>query len=225
MNEQNEHIRVVIADDHPIVRNGLRLMLGTSEGFELAGEATDGASAVRLVAEQQPQVVLMDLRMPGMSGLEAIERIRQEWPQVAVIILTTYNEDDLMIRGLQAGAHGYLLKDTDLDVLLQAIRTAARGEIVMQPDIMERILSHAARAATPAPARPRGPFDLTARERDVLAGVARGERSKEIALRLGISERTVGAYLATIFTKLGVDSRASAVAVAIERGLLARSQM
>lgn len=225
MNEQSERIRVVIADDHPIVRNGLRLMLGTNEGFELVGEATDGASAVRLVAEQQPQVVLMDLRMPGMSGLEAIEHIRQEWPQVAIIILTTYNEDDLMIRGLQAGARGYLLKDTDLDILLQAIRTAARGEIVMQPDIMERILSRAARAATPAPARPRGPFDLTARERDVLAGVARGERSKEIALRLGISERTVGAYLATIFTKLGVDSRASAVAVAIERGLLTRSQM
>lgn len=227
MSEQKERIRVVIADDHPIVRTGLRLMLGTNEGFELVGEAADGAEALRLVEELQPQVVLMDLRMPGMDGIEALEHLRRQWPQVAVIILTTYNEDHLMIRGMQAGARGYLLKDADLEVLLQAIRTAARGEMAIQPEVMERILSYAAQASTTpraATSRSRNALDLTEREREVLAGVARGERSKEIAVRLGITERTVGAYLTTIYNKLGVDSRASAVAVAMERGLLPRQQ-
>src|SRR5207245_1757053 len=155
----------------------------TSADFTLVGVATDGATAVRLVAEAQPDVVLMDLRMPGMDGLAAITQIRQRWPKVAVIILTTYNEDDLMIRGLQAGARGYLLKDTSLDTLLQAVRTAARGEMLVQPEIMARILAHAAPAAN---ARSRTTLaDLTERERDVLAGAARGERSKEIAARLG----------------------------------------
>ncbi len=206
MNEQQERIRVIIADDHPIVRTGLRLMLGTNAGFELVGEAADGAEALRLVEEQQPHVVLMDLRMPGMDGIEALEHLRRQWPQVAVIILTTYNEDHLMIRGMQAGARGYLLKDADLEVLLQAIRTAARGEMAIQPEVMERILSYAAQASTTpraASSRSRNSLDLTEREREVLAGVARGERSKEIAVHLGITERTVGAYLTTIYNKTG----------------------
>jgi two-component system, NarL family, response regulator YdfI len=216
-------IRVVIADDHLVVRTGLRLMLGTSEEFALVGEAADGAEAVALVERLQPDVVLMDLRMPGMDGLEAIAHIRERWPDRALVILTTYNEDELMIRGLQAGARGYLLKDCTLETLLQALRSAAHGEMLVQPEVMARILSHAARAVGPAgPAPARGPLDLTEREREVLAGVARGERSKEIAARLGISERTVGSYLNNIFAKLGVDSRASAVAVAMERGLLPR---
>jgi NarL family two-component system response regulator YdfI len=129
-----------------------------------------------------------------------------------------------MIQGLQAGACGYLLKDCSLETLVLAIRTAARGEMLVPPEIMTRILARAAQAVS-LPARAassRGPLDLTEREREVLAGVARGERSKEIAVRLGISERTVGSYLNNIFTKLGVDSRASAVAVAMERGLLPR---
>ena len=217
----NEPVRVVIADDHLVVRTGLRLMLGTSDEFVLVGEATDGAEAVALVEQLQPDVVLMDLRMPGMDGLEAIAQIHTRWPDMAVVILTTYNEDELLIRGIRAGARGYLLKDCTLETLLQAVRSAARGELLVPPDLMTRILSHAARAVGPAPAaQERGPLDLTAREREVLAGVARGERSKEIAVRLGISERTVGSYLNSIFAKLGVDSRAAAVAVAMERGLL-----
>jgi NarL family two-component system response regulator YdfI len=216
-------IRVVIADDHPIVREGLRMILEKAEDCELVGEATDGAKAIQLVDEVQPDVVLMDLRMPGMDGLEALRRIRQAWPQRAVLILTNYNEDDLMIRGLRAGAHGYLLKDTDLESLLQAIRTAARGETVVQPEIMERVLSLAAQAfSPPRSAQRQKNQDLTEREREILARVARGERSKEIAAHLGLTERTIGAYLTTIYTKLGVDSRASAVAVAIGRGLLPR---
>jgi NarL family two-component system response regulator YdfI len=138
---------------------------------------------------------------------------------MAVVVLTTYNEDDLMIQGLQAGACGFLLKDCSLETLVQAIRSAARGQMLVPPEIMARTLAHAARTISPArAAAPRSPLELT--EREVLAGVARGERSKEIALRLGISERTVGSYLNNVFTKLGVDSRASAVVVAMERGLL-----
>jgi NarL family two-component system response regulator YdfI len=142
---------------------------------------------------------------------------------VAVVILTTYNEDNLMILGLQAGACGYLLKDCTLETLLDAVRAAARGEMIVPPDIMQRILSHAARDTSSAGrSSEHRPFDLTQREREVLEGVARGERSKEIATRLGISDRTVGSYLNSIYAKLGVDSRASAVAVAMERGLLPR---
>jgi NarL family two-component system response regulator YdfI len=213
----SDRIRVLIADDHPIVRTGLRLMLNLHATFELVGEAVDGASAVRLTGELCPHVVLMDLRMPGMDGISALEHIRQEWPQVAVIILTTYNEDELVIRGLRAGAKGYLLKDAEVEVLLQAIERVARGETLIQPEVMERILLHAERAvSTPSPQQPA----LTQRELDVLAGVARGERTKEIARRLGVSERTAWAYLTSIYNKLGVDSRASAVALAMERGLL-----
>lgn len=214
-------IRVVIADDHLVVRTGLRLMLGTSEDFTLVGEAADGAEAVALVEQLRPDVVLMDLRMPGMDGLKAIGHIHERYPEMAIVILTTYNEDTLMIRGLQAGARGYLLKDCTLEMLLEALRSAARGDMLVQPDVMARILSHAARSVNPGTSpQARGLLDLTEREREVLMGVARGERSKEIAVHLGISERTVGSYLNNIFAKLGVDSRASAVAVAMERGLL-----
>jgi len=206
-------IRVLIADDHLIIREGLRLILETADGIELVGEATDGAEAVRLARELSPDVILMDLRMPNMDGLTAIERLRSEQPQVAVVILTTYNEDDLMLRGLRAGARGYLLKDTDRETLFNTIRAAARGETLLKPEIMARLLSQ-------PETRPHGDLDLTDRELEVLAAVARGERSKEIAARLGITERTVKAHLASIYNKLGVDSRAAAVAVASQRGLL-----
>jgi NarL family two-component system response regulator YdfI len=211
-------IRILIADDHLIIREGLRLILETEDGFELVGEASDGAEALRLTAEVQPDVILMDLRMPGMDGLTAIEHLRVEQPHVAVVILTTFNEDELMRRGLRAGARGYLLKDTDRQTLFNNIRAAARGETLLKPEILARLLaqigSHAA-----APASPTGP-ELTEREREVLAAVGRGDRSKEIALHLGITERTVKAHLASIYSKLGVDSRAAAIAVAAQRGWL-----
>lgn len=217
-------IRVLVADDHLIIRQGLRLILETAEDFELLGEAADGAEAVRLAGSLQPDVILMDLRMPGMDGLTAIERLRVEQPQIAVVILTTFNEDELMMRGLRAGARGFLLKDTDRETLFHAIRAAARGETLLRPEIMARLL---AAAQTPsAPERGRagrtaeGSPALTERECEVLAGVARGERSKEIAGRLGITERTVKAHLDSIYNKLGVDSRAAAVSVALQRGLI-----
>ncbi|HLW00198.1 MAG TPA: response regulator transcription factor [Ktedonobacterales bacterium] len=215
-------LSLLIVDDHQLVRWGIRTFLATQTDISVLGEAASGEEALQLAAELQPQVVLMDLRMPGMGGVEAIKHIHQRWPEMAVVVLTTYNEDDLMIQGLQAGACGYLLKDCSLETLVQAIRAAARGEMLVPPEVMARILARAAQAGAPMRAAPRGPLDLTEREREVLAGVARGERSKEIAVHLGISERTVGSYLNNVFTKLGVDSRASAVAVAMERGLLPR---
>jgi NarL family two-component system response regulator YdfI len=209
-------IRILVADDHLIIRQGLRLILETEPGFELVGEAADGAEAVRLCAALQPSVVLMDLRMPGMDGLTAIERLQDEQPQVAVIILTTFNEDDLMLRGMQAGAKGYLLKDTDRETLFNSVRAAARGETLLKPDIMARLLARAGTGKTPV----NDGIDLTERELEVLRWVAQGERSKEIAVRLEISERTVKAHLASIYSKWGVDSRAAAIAIAAQKGLL-----
>ena len=220
----SKNIRVVVVDDHPVVREGLRMMLEEmTEGFELVSEATDGETAVRLVGEAQPDVVLMDVRMPGMDGLEALERIRRQWPQIAVLILTTYNEDELMIRGLQAGAAGYLLKDCSSETLLSAIRTAARGEMIVQPETLTRLLSYAARGVSPSKTgTTHEEFDLTEREREILTAVAQGKRGKEIAAQLHIADRTVRAHLTNIYAKLGVDSRTSAVAMAFERGLLPR---
>jgi NarL family two-component system response regulator YdfI len=212
----NAPIRILVADDHLIIRQGLRLILETQEGFEIVGEAADGAEAVRLCAELHPEVVLMDLRMPGMDGLTAIERLRTEQPSIAVVILTTFNEDDLMMHGLRMGAKGYLLKDTDRETLFNTIRAASRGETLLRPEIMARVLAQGKATSVPISI----PADLTERELEVLRGVAQGERSKEIAFRLGITERTVKAHLASIYNRLGVDSRAAAIAVAAQRGIL-----
>lgn len=213
-------IRILIADDHAVVRQGLKMFLGLDEEFDIIGEATNGAEAVNLARDLQPDVVLMDLRMPGMDGLTAIRRLAESQPEIAVLILTTYDEDDLMLQGLQAGARGFLLKDTSRAALLDAIRAAARGQTLLSPAVMQRILAHAA-APAPAPAAaPPGPLDLTERELEVLRAAAQGQRSKEIAADLGISERTVKAHLASIYNKFGVDSRPAAIAVAAQKGLL-----
>lgn len=212
-------IRLLIADDHLIIRQGLRLILETEDDFEIVAEANDGAEAVRLCAEYNPDVVLMDLRMPGMDGLTAIERLRVQQPEIAVVILTTFNEDELMLRGLQAGARGYLLKDTDRVALFDTIRAAARGETLLKPEIMARVLSLA--GGTGQAGKGSGStIELTEREQQVLEAVAHGERSKEVAYHLGISERTVKAHLASIYGKLGVDSRAAAISVAMQKGFL-----
>jgi len=214
----SDAIRLLIADDHLIVRQGLRLILETEDGFELVGEASDGAEAVQLAGELQPDVILMDLRMPGMDGLTAIERLAETQPEIAIVILTTFNEDDLMVRGLRAGAKGFLLKDTDRETLFDSIRAAARGETLLKPDVMARLL---AQTQSPIGAKPQPEtIDLTEREMEVLQAAAQGKTSKEIAFALGISERTVKAHLASIYQKLGVDSRAAAIAAAAGRGWL-----
>ena len=211
--------KILIADDHLIIRQGLRLILEIEEEFEIVAEASDGAEAVDLCAKHHPDVVLMDLRMPGMDGLTAIEKLRDTQPEIAVVILTTFNEDDLMLRGLQAGAHGYLLKDTDRAALFDTIRAAARGETLLKPEIMARVLSKARASQTSIP-KTDTTISLTERELEVLTAVARGDRSKEVAVQLGISERTVKAHLGNIYSKLGVDSRAAAINIAAQRGLL-----
>ena len=211
-------IKILIADDHLIIRQGLRLILETESDFELVGEASDGAEALGLCKKLKPDVILMDLRMPNMDGMTAIENLHKDQPEIAVVILTTFNEDELMLRGLQAGAHGYLLKDTDRSTLFATIRAAARGETLLKPDIMARVLSKVNSSSKRS--RSSESINLTEREQEVLESVARGERSKEIAAHLGISERTVKAHLASIYNKLGVDSRAAAVAVASQKGLL-----
>lgn len=216
----SELIRVLIADDHEVVREGIRLILAAESGFDVVGEASDGVEAVNLVREFKPDVVLMDLRMPRLDGLEALEQIQEEWPEVAVVILTTYDEDDLMLRGLRAGARGYLLKDTSRGTLFHTLRAAARGETLLIPEVIERVLAAPNARKTPGGKTADTGVALTDRERQVLSGVARGETSKMIAFDLGITERTVKAHLTSIFNKLGVDSRAAAVAVAIQNGLL-----
>ncbi|MCP5096642.1 MAG: response regulator transcription factor [Chloroflexi bacterium] len=216
-----ESIRVLIADDHMVVREGLQLILSTEPDFEVVGEAKEGATAVRLAGELQPDVVLMDLRMPGMGGLEAIGHIQQKWPSIAIVILTTYNEDDLMVRGLQAGAKSFLLKDTGRQMLFNTIRAAARGEALLPPEILARVLAHTTAAPKSNPRlKSSGTITLTDREHEVLLCVARGDRNKEIAFHLGVTQRTVKSHLTNIYNKLGVDSRAAAIAVAAQQGLL-----
>jgi len=219
----SHQVRVLIADDHEVVREGLRMILEAEDGFVVLGEAADGAQAVELAGRLEPDVVLMDLRMPKMDGLEAIERIRAAWPQIAIVILTTYNEDDLMLRGLRAGARGFLLKDTSRQTLFDSLRAAARGEALLLPEVVERILAGGAPPQPPG-RRPAVGSLLTARERTILDRVARGERNKEIAAALGITERTVKAHLSSIYNKLGVDSRAAAVATAGARGLSSKDE-
>ncbi len=217
----SDPIRILIADDHDVVRDGLRLILESEDGFVVVGEAANGAEAVQLCGELQPQVVLMDLRMPGMDGLTAIKHIGQQQPGINIVILTTYNEDALMIAGLRSGARSYLLKDTKRQVLFDTLRAASRGESLLSPEIIAKVVGRPGGTTTAAPkATAHSEIVLTDREQEVLVGVARGERSKEIAARLGITERTVKAHLASIYNKFSVDSRAAAIAVASQRGLL-----
>ena len=218
----SEPIRILIADDHDVVRDGLRLILESEDDFAVVGEAANGAEAVRLCGEVHPHVVLMDLRMPAMDGLTAIRHIRQQQPGINIVILTTYNEDALMIEGLRSGARSYLLKDTKRQVLFDTLRAASRGESLLSPEVIAKVVGQSGGVTPAAPKAAPGEIALTDREQEVLIGVARGERSKEIAARLGITERTVKAHLASIYNKFGVDSRAAAIAVASQRGLLPR---
>ena len=211
-------IRVMITDDHLIIREGLRLILETADDIEVVGEAVDGAECLELVLKLNPQVILMDLQMPRMDGITAITHLRKDFPEIAIVILTTYNEDDLMIKGLQSGARGYLLKDSSRESLLDAIHAAAKGETLLKPEILARVLAPQAQGKPEATTQIES--TLTERELEVLQLAAKGERNKEMAYKLGITERTVKAHLQSIYQKYGVDSRAAAVAVAAQKGLL-----
>ena len=203
-------IRVLIADDHPVVRSGLAGMLGVEPDLEVVGEAADGAAAVALARDLSPDLVLMDLRMPVLDGAAATARITDELPAVHVLVLTTYETDADILRAVEAGATGYLLKDTPRDQLVAGVRAAARGESALSPTVARRLVQQL-----------RGDDSrLTPRELEVLAGVARGLSNAAIGRELFITEATVKTHLLRAFGKLGVDDRTRAVTVAMERGIL-----
>lgn len=204
-------IRLIIADDHPVVRAGLQAMLAGQADFVLVGEAKTGEEAVELVERLHPDVVLMDLRMAHMDGIQATTRIKKRYAWVAILILTTYEANNDILRAIEAGAVGYLLKDTPKEQLFAAIRHAVQGKSVLAPEVAAKVLSH---IYTPHEAA------LSTREIEVLTLVARGASNKEVARQLHISEATVKSHLIRIFGKLGVTDRTAAVTVAIERGLL-----
>lgn len=216
-------IRVLIANDHPVICEGLRCMLSGTSEIKLVGCATSMPETIRMVGDWQPDVVLIDPHMQGHDGFRAIEMMRGEWPHIAIIILTVQRNEELMLRSLRTGVAAYLTLRIDRAGLLHALRTAVRGETLL---CLENLSSLLKQVATTLPKHDSAPLQkeagsvLTKREREILQRVAAGERNKEIAARLGISEPTVKSHLVAIYFKLGVDSRASAVAVAIERGLL-----
>ncbi|ADG75569.1 two component transcriptional regulator, LuxR family [Cellulomonas flavigena DSM 20109] len=205
------NLRVVVADDHPVVRSGIVAMLDLEPDLEVVGEAGDGERAVALAHELQPDVVLMDLRMPGLDGAAATARVVTELPGVHVLVLTTYETDTDILRAVEAGATGYLLKDTPREQLVAGVRAAARGESALSPSIAQRLVRQV-RGGTGE--------RLTPREREVLAGVARGLSNAAVGRELFITEATVKTHLLRAFAKLGVDDRTRAVTVAIERGIL-----
>jgi DNA-binding NarL/FixJ family response regulator len=207
-------IRLLIADDHPVVRDGLRGMLAGEADFEVVGEAASGAEAVALTDRERPDVVLMDLQMPEMDGATATAEIAARFPATRVLVLTTFDADADILRAVEAGATGYLLKDTPRERLFPAIRAAARGETVLAPTVATRLVSQMrGRAATTEA--------LTSREVEVLELVARGSSNADIAAALFISEATVKTHLLHTFAKLGVDDRTAAVVAALERGIIA----
>lgn len=204
-------IKLLIADDHPVVRDGLSGMFARDPDFEVLGEAADGAEALALAKELQPDVILMDLRMPGMDGVTAITELAKQGSGARVLVLTTYDTDTYVVPAIEAGATGYLLKDAPRDELLRAVRAAAAGESVLSPTVASRLVS---RVRTPEA----GP--LTQREIEVLELVAAGNTNRETAVKLFISEATVKSHLLNLYLKLGVNDRAAAVAEGFKRGLL-----
>jgi DNA-binding NarL/FixJ family response regulator len=204
-------IRLLVADDHPVVRDGLRAMLATQPDMELVGEAATGTQAVERARALHPDVVLMDMQMPDLDGPAAIAALREQAPEVRVLVLTTYGTDADITRAVDAGATGYLLKDAPREQLFGAIRAAARGESVLSPSVATRVLGRMRAPAEEA---------LSPRELEILQAVARGLSNKGIGRQLYVSEATVKTHLLRIFGKLGVDDRTAAVTVALERGII-----
>ena len=205
----SESIRILVVDDHPVVRDGLTAMLNTQSDFEVVGEASDGEEAVRKVADSDPDVLLLDLEMPGVDGIETLQRLRQRKVRARAIVFTVFDTDERIVSAMKAGAKGYLLKGAPRDDVFRAVRVVNEGGSLLEPLIASRFLDSI-----------NNPDALTARQKEVLKLIATGLLNKEIADRLYISERTVKFHVSEILAKLGAGNRTEAVAIAIQRGLI-----
>ncbi len=210
-------IRILIADDQTITRSGLQTMLAEHQDMQVIGEARDGAEVVELAASLQPDVILMDVRMPGINGIEATRRIHRTSPHIRILVLTVFDDDTLVFPVIRAGASGYLLKNTEQDELLRAIRTVANGGAIFSPGIAQKVLGY---LNAPQPNAPKESFDeLTAREREILELIAQGKTNAEIATTLNLSSKTVSNYISNVLLKLHATDRAKLMLMALEHGL------
>lgn len=212
-----ERIRVLIADDHPMVRSGVRALLASVANIEVVGEAADGEETCARALELQPDLILMDLHMPGLNGIEATRRILQASPHIGVLVLTMLEDDDSVFAAMRAGARGYLLKGADQDEVLRAITAAAHGEAIFSPQVAQRMVQYFANMRPVLPARSFP--DLTEREREILALIAVGKTNAEIADELVLSPKTVSNHVSNIFSKLQVVDRAQAALRARQAGM------
>jgi DNA-binding NarL/FixJ family response regulator len=201
-------ISVLIVDDHPVVRQGLRVLLEVQDGIEVAGEAGDGASAVKLAAERAPDVILLDLKLPGVDGLAVLAELKARGDKARVLVLTSLTEPAAASLAVRSGASGVIYKDVDPDALVRAIRAVHDGHLLLAPEAAGTLMSQAARA-------PAGIGALTTREREVLAELAKGRSNREIARALGVSEKTVKAHVSSVLAKLGVQDRTQAALLAV----------
>lgn len=216
MTDRTEPLRVVVADDHPMFLHGLRAVLAAADDLDLVGEATSGQQAIDLVRQHDPDVVVVDLHMPGVNGVEATRRICELRPGTAVLVLTMVNDDDSVFAAVRAGAKGYLLKGADEEELLRAVRAVASGEAVFGPGVAQRVLGFL--TAAPTRARDRSFPQLTERERQVVELIAQGLGNHTIAARLTLSPKTVMNYVSNVFTKVQVADRAEMIVRAREAG-------
>ncbi|MCX4821163.1 response regulator transcription factor [Streptomyces sp. NBC_01142] len=212
-------IRVVLADDQPLVRSGLRVLMAGTHDIHVAGEAATGTEALQLVGDVQPDVVVMDIRMPGMDGIEATRMITADSTTTRVLILTTFEDDDYVYAALRSGASGFLVKNMDLDDILTAIRVVAAGDALIAPSVTRRLIEEFAARPEPTP-RPRPVEGITEREREVLTLIGRGMSNSEIAARLCISVATAKAHVARLLSKLNARDRVHLVILAYETGLV-----
>lgn len=210
-----EQIKILVADDHPMLREGLVAVLDTQDDFEVVGEASDGAEAVRLAGELLPDVILLDLEMPGTDGVAALERLREDGSESRAIVFTAYDTDERILGSLRAGARGYLLKGASRREIFSAIRTVYAGGTLLQPGVTSKLLASMSRDERREEIDP-----LTPRELEVLALLARGHKNAEIAGQLFITERTVKFHVSSLMRKLGAENRTEAASIAAQRGLI-----